>query len=64
MQFTLSTLLAASTPQGADADRNVMKLSEKFSEQPLVMCSALAECFLQKMKQQVRAALLSSVLAL
>ncbi|PHJ17720.1 gtp binding protein [Cystoisospora suis] len=37
---------------GGDADRNVMKLSEKFSEQPLVMCSALAECFLQKMKQQ------------
>ncbi|KEP67400.1 UNVERIFIED_CONTAM: GTP binding protein [Hammondia hammondi] len=37
---------------GGDADRNVMKISEKFTNQPLVMCSALAECFLQKMKQQ------------
>ncbi|PFH35317.1 GTP binding protein [Besnoitia besnoiti] len=37
---------------GVDADRNVVKISEKFSQQPLVMCSALAECFLQKMKQQ------------
>ncbi|KAL8441977.1 hypothetical protein Emag_006754 [Eimeria magna] len=37
---------------GGDVDKNVMKLATKFPGQPLVLTSALAECFLQKLQQQ------------
>lgn len=41
-------------PKGGDVDKNVMKIASKFPGQPLVLTSALAECFLQKLHQQVR----------
>ncbi|KAL8271284.1 hypothetical protein Esti_004799 [Eimeria stiedai] len=37
---------------GGDVDKNVMKLATKFPGQPLVLTSALAECFLQNLQQQ------------
>lgn len=40
--------------QGGDVDKNVLRLSSKFRDSPLVLTSALAECFLQKLQQQVR----------
>ncbi|KAL8431464.1 hypothetical protein ACSSS7_005258 [Eimeria intestinalis] len=38
--------------RGGDVDKNVVKLATKFPGQPLVLTSALAECFLQKLQQQ------------
>ncbi|CDJ64882.1 GTP-binding protein, putative [Eimeria necatrix] len=37
---------------GGDVDKNVLRLSSKFRDSPLVLTSALAECFLQKLQQQ------------
>ncbi|CDJ58355.1 GTP-binding protein, putative, partial [Eimeria maxima] len=37
---------------GGDVDKNVLRFSSKFRDSPLVLTSALAECFLQKLKQQ------------
>ncbi|CEL97715.1 unnamed protein product [Vitrella brassicaformis CCMP3155] len=37
---------------GGDTDANALKLSQKYDEGRIVMCSALAECFLRKMKDQ------------
>ncbi|CDJ52052.1 GTP-binding protein, putative [Eimeria brunetti] len=37
---------------GGDVDKNVLRFSTKFRDSPLVLTSALAECFLQKLQQQ------------
>ncbi|OEH74984.1 GTP-binding [Cyclospora cayetanensis] len=37
---------------GGDVDKNVLRLATKFPGHPLVLTSALAECFLQKLQQQ------------